>query len=87
MPAGKDRYGRTMEDIGEKAFIPFRFQGQYEDEETGLYYNRFRYYDSETGQYTQQDPIGLAGGLNLYSYVKNSNCQFDILGWEDQRIF
>ena len=83
MPAGKDRYGRTMEDIGEKNFIPFRFQGQYEDEETGLYYNRFRYYNPETGQYTQQDPIGLAGGLNLYSYVKNSNCQFDILGWED----
>lgn len=62
MPAGKDRYGRTMEDIGEKNFIPFRFQGQYEDEETGLYYNRFRYYNPETGQYTQQDPIGLAGG-------------------------
>ena len=83
MPAGKDRYGRTMKDIGEKNFIPFRFQGQYEDEETGLYYNRFRYYNPETGQYTQQDPIGLAGGLNLYSYVKNSNCQFDILGWKD----
>ena len=62
MPAGKDRYGRTMEDIREKNFIPFRFQGQYEDEETGLYYNRFRCYNPETGQYTQQDPIGLAGG-------------------------
>ena len=83
MPAGKDNYGRTLQDIGEKTFIPFRFQGQYEDEEIGLYYNRFRYYDPETGQYTQQDPIGVAGGMNLYSYVKNSNCQFDILGWED----
>ncbi|MFR7960105.1 MAG: RHS repeat domain-containing protein [Roseburia intestinalis] len=28
----------------------------------GLYYNRFRYYDPSLGQYTQQDPIGLAGG-------------------------
>ena len=81
MPAGKDRYGRTMEDIGEKNFIPFRFQGQYEDEETGLYYNRFRYYNPETGQYTQQDPIGLAGGNpTLYGYVCDTNTQIDVLG-------
>ena len=40
-------------------FIPFRFQGQYYDIETGLYYNRFRYYDPSIGMYTQQDPIGL----------------------------
>ena len=60
-----DIYGRvkTEEALGEKNFIPFRFQGQYEDEETELYYNRFRYYDSQQGQYTQQDPIGLAGGI------------------------
>ena len=86
MPVGKDRYGRTMEDIGEKNFIPFRFQGQYEDEETGLYYNRFRYYNPETGQYTQQDPIGLAGGNpTLYGYVCDTNTQIDVLGlsWSD----
>ena len=83
MPAGKDRYGRTMEDIGEKNFIPFRFQGQYEDEETGLYYNRFRYYNPETGQYTQQDPIGLAGGNpTLYGYVYDTNIWFDLFGLE-----
>lgn len=59
-----DIYGRvkTEEALGEKNLIPFRFQGQYEDEETELYYNRFRYYDSQQGQYTQQDPIRLAGG-------------------------
>ena len=81
MPAGKDRYGRTMEDIGEKNFIPFRFQGQYEDEEAGLYYNRFRYYNPETGQYTQQDPIGLAGGNpTLYGYVCDTNVYIDVFG-------
>ena len=81
MPAGKDRYGRTMEDIGEKNFIPFRFQGQYEDEETGLYYNRFRYYNPETGQYTQQDPIGLAGGNpTLYGYVYDTLGEIDLFG-------
>ena len=44
-----DIYGRvkTEEALGEKNLIPFRFQGQYEDEETGLYYNRFRYYSPE----------------------------------------
>ena len=59
-----DIYGRVKKEeaLGEKNLIPFRFQGQYEDEETELYYNRFRYYDSQQGQYTQQDPIRLAGG-------------------------
>ena len=67
-----DIYGRvkTEEALGEKNLISFRFQGQYEDEETGLYYNRFRYYSPEEGCYTQQDPIGLAGGNpTLYGYV------------------
>ncbi|MGG4608508.1 RHS repeat-associated core domain-containing protein [Providencia sp. Me31A] len=47
----------------------FRFAGQYEDRETGLYYNRFRYYDKDNGQYISPDPIGLLGGLNPYGYV------------------
>ncbi len=79
----KGIHGKTEKEVGKKNFIPFRFQGQYEDEETGLYYNRFRYYSPEDGCYTQQDPIGLAGGLNLYSYVKNPNLQIDVWGWED----
>ncbi len=86
MPIGKDNYGRTLQDIGEKTFIPFRFQGQYEDEEIGLYYNRFRYYNPETGQYTQQDPIGLAGGNpTLYGYVWDTLNEIDPFGltWRD----
>ncbi|WP_275658248.1 MULTISPECIES: HNH/ENDO VII family nuclease, partial [Photorhabdus] len=57
-----------------------RFCGQYEDEESGLYYNRFRYYDNETGQYLCADPIGLAGGENPYSYVHNPANWIDPLG-------
>jgi RHS repeat-associated protein len=54
-----------------------RFAGQWLDPETGLFYNRHRYYDPETGRYISQDPIGLDGGLNPYSYV------YDTLLWSD----
>ncbi|MFC0178529.1 RHS repeat-associated core domain-containing protein [Thorsellia kenyensis] len=60
---------------------PLRFQGQYFDQETGLHYNTFRYYDPETGRFTQQDPIGLAGGINLYQYAPNPLSWIDPLGW------
>ncbi|MFJ7888352.1 DUF6531 domain-containing protein [Lysinibacillus xylanilyticus] len=76
-----DIYGRMKEFTGEKDFIPFRYQGQYEDIETGLYYNRFRYYSPTEGIYTQSDPIGLAGGNpTLYGYVGDPNISIDPLG-------
>jgi RHS repeat-associated protein len=49
-----------------------RFPGQYFDDETGLHYNLFRYYDSDTGRYISADPAGIDGGLNLYAYVYNN---------------
>ena len=81
---GSDR--SAAPETGEQCFIPFRFQGQYEDKEIGLYYNRFRYYDPSLGQYTQQDPIGLAGGNpTLYGYVFNTMWELDPFGldWKD----
>ncbi|MBC8955044.1 RHS family protein [Xenorhabdus sp. PB62.4] len=57
-----------------------RFLGQYEDEESGLYYNRFRYYDRDTGQYLTPDPLNLEGGLNPYGYVHNPANFIDPLG-------
>jgi RHS repeat-associated protein len=59
---------------------PLRFQGQYEDAETGLYYNRHRYYDPETGNYLSADPIGLAGGHLPFGYVNNPFVGVDPLG-------
>jgi len=59
---------------------PWRFAGQYADDESGLFYNRFRYHDCDTGQYISPDPIGLRGGLNLYSYVPNPLKYIDPLG-------
>jgi len=55
-------------------------QGQYLDRETGLHYNLFRYYDPDSARFTQQDPIGLAGGLNLYAYAPNAFSWIDPLG-------
>ncbi|WP_309597455.1 RHS repeat domain-containing protein [Flavobacterium davisii] len=79
-----DIYGGLRELKGEKSFIPFRQLGQYEDLELeGLYYNRFRYYDCTIGNYISQDPLKYWGGLNLYSYVQDSNREVDIFGWED----
>uniref|UniRef100_UPI00313DD0C2 RHS repeat-associated core domain-containing protein n=1 Tax=Pseudomonas sp. CFBP 8772 TaxID=2775284 RepID=UPI00313DD0C2 len=56
---------------------PIRFQGQYHDHETGLHYNRHRYYDPRVGRFISKDPIGYSGGLNLYQYVPNPT------GWSD----
>mgnify|MGYP000116638392 CR=1 FL=1 len=71
---GADIWNRPIWGEVDKSFIPFRQMGQYEDEELGgLYYNRFRYYDSGSGTYISQDPIGLAGGFGLYAYVLDSN--------------
>lgn len=59
---------------------PFRFQGQWHDPETGLHYNRFRYYDPETGRYLTPDPIGLAGGMLPYAYTGDPLTMVDPLG-------
>ncbi|WP_368669166.1 RHS repeat-associated core domain-containing protein, partial [Gilliamella sp. Lep-s5] len=78
-----DIYGRIREDtFNNQPFIPFRQLGQYEDKELdGLYYNRFRYYDSNTGTYISLDPIGLAGNNpNFYAYVHDSNAWVDVFG-------
>ena len=59
---------------------PIRFQGQYHDHETGLHYNRYRYYDPRVGRFVSKDPISYAGGLNLYAYAPNPTGWVDALG-------
>ena len=75
-----DSYGRVRRGAGDADACPFRYQGQYEDQETDLYYNRFRYYDPESGQYISQDPIKLRGGSSLYGYVLEPNSHIDPFG-------
>jgi RHS repeat-associated protein len=52
---------------------PIRFQGQWFDQESGLHYNRFRYYDPNCGRFIQQDPLKLLGAPNFYSYPNPIN--------------
>ncbi|WP_339483715.1 RHS repeat-associated core domain-containing protein, partial [Pseudomonas sp. RL_5y_Pfl2_73] len=59
---------------------PLRFQGQYFDVETGLHYNRYRYYDPQVGRFIGKDPIGFTGGLNVYAYAPNPIDWIDPLG-------
>ena len=73
-------YGNVIKfDISEIS-NPLRFKGQYYDEESGLHYNRHRYYNPNTGRYLTPDPIKLAGGLNSYQYVPNPTGWVDPLG-------
>ncbi|WMJ71874.1 RHS repeat-associated core domain-containing protein [Cytophagaceae bacterium ABcell3] len=75
-----ETYGKVKSCEGEVGFIPFRFQGQYHDVETGLYYNRFRYYAPDEAMYVSQDPIGLSGGDRFYGYVHDCNSIIDPYG-------
>jgi RHS repeat-associated protein len=59
---------------------PIRLQGQYWDRETGLYYNRYRYFDQRIGVYISHDPLGLIAGENIYSLGPNITYWIDPLG-------
>jgi RHS repeat-associated protein len=64
-------FGRVRaESIGSKFTLNLRFPGQYEDAETGLHYNRHRYYDPSRGEYLTPDPLGTPDGPNGYAYVR-----------------
>ncbi|MFJ1492456.1 RHS repeat domain-containing protein [Capnocytophaga canis] len=80
---GKVRKEFTHDNVKDRrsGFIPFLYAGQYYDVETELAYNRFRYYDCNTGSYISQDPIGLKGrNLNIYAYVWDTNTWVDVFG-------
>jgi len=83
-------WGETeYESGGSRLAVPqnLRFQGQYLDRETGLHYNLFRYYDPVMGRFTQPDPIGLVGGINLYQYGPSPLSWIDPLGLSGDNVF
>jgi RHS repeat-associated protein len=65
-----DSFGKTIGSTGTLS-NPFQFAGRELDSETRLNYLRARYYDPQTGRFLSEDPIGLVGGINMYSYVRN----------------
>ncbi len=83
-PAGDILWAAVYSPTGEVIKIeareldnPLRLQGQYFDEETGLCYNRYRYFDGKLGAYISADPLKLAAGENLYAFAPN------VWGWID----
>lgn len=85
-----DSFGKARMTVGDEEFCNYLYQGQMYDKETGLAYNRFRYYDPEIGNYISQDPIGLEGGNpTLYGYVGDPTICIDVFGLDltDQMTF
>ena len=79
-----DPFGNIIRSTGPAADDnPFRFSTKYHDDETGLVYYGYRYYDPELGRWLSRDPIGEDGGLNLYGFVGNEPIsRADLLGME-----
>ncbi|MGW9479544.1 DUF6531 domain-containing protein [Saccharomonospora azurea] len=73
-------WGRVPPSPAAATSIPLRFPGQYADEESGLHYNVFRYYDPVTARYLSQDPLGMEAGPNPTAYVTDPFSEFDALG-------
>ena len=79
-----DPYGAIELDAANEIDLNLRWPGHYFDADTGLFYNRFRYYDPELGRYLQADPIGQRGGVNVYAYSSNPLRSVDVLGLHDE---
>lgn len=86
-PEGRTRWGASYNSSGaiENLYAsevdnPIRLVGQYADSETGLHYNRYRYYDPISGQFISLDPLRLAAGTNCYAYGPNIFAWMDPLG-------
>jgi RHS repeat-associated protein len=76
-----DPWGNTRKEYNRlKLYQPIRMQGQHLDEASGLFYNRYRYYDPKLGRYISQDPIGLMGGTNVFVYPLNPMHWVDPMG-------
>ena len=78
-----DSFGREVVRTGEKVDdFAHRFSTQYSDQESGLLYYGYRYYDPVTGRWPSRDPLWEWGGFNLYGFGPNNPIYgYDYLGW------
>jgi len=75
-----DPFGLAEVSMNSTLEMPLRFPGHYFDAETGLHYNRFRYFSPELGRFLQSDPAGINGGINFYAYPVDPLTDSDIDG-------
>ncbi|QXH60376.1 RHS repeat-associated core domain-containing protein [Pseudomonas azerbaijanorientalis] len=76
-------HGKLRKSSREWLEQPLRFQGQYFDAESGLHYNRHRYYHPDFGRFLTPDPLRPGAGLNPYRYTRNPTGWVDPLGSGD----
>lgn len=78
----QETYADPASELGRRQKIdsPFRLVGQYADDETGLCHTRYRYFDPEVGRWCSPDPLGIAGGRNLFSFDGSPTTGIDPLG-------
>jgi RHS repeat-associated protein len=78
-----DSFGKLTNSTGTLR-NPFQYAGREFDPETGIYEYRARYYDSNSGRFISEDPLGFVGGLNFYAYVHGNSVNFsDPFGLKD----
>jgi RHS repeat-associated protein len=75
-----DVFGVPSFEAGTAEDCPWRWPGQYEDRGTGLFYNRWRYFDASTGAFVARDPLGLTGGTRVFAYAPSPTVQTDPSG-------
>ena len=74
-------FGEVLKKTGAAGSVPFRFSTKYQDEETGLLYYGYRYYQLITGRWLSRDPIGEKGGINPWQFCANNSAnRTDLLG-------
>ncbi|MBI4738593.1 RHS repeat-associated core domain-containing protein, partial [Candidatus Woesearchaeota archaeon] len=73
-----DAYGKILQETGPSFNRGFTYTGRERHYRSGLYYYRYRWYDSQTGRFITQDPAYYVGGINLYAY-----CGDDPVNWVD----
>jgi RHS repeat-associated protein len=85
--AGYSGWGSVKSIYVEKVENPIRLQGQYRDEETGLHYNRYRYFCPQIGLFISKDPIGIEASANPYFYGWNVISWFDPYGLATVKLY